>query len=84
MGHRAWSGSTSPTLENPHTQVFDFIDGPLRIIRNLPVEARLEAKVTTRCQLDLMLWLRDVVIQVRQPQAFTRCTTRSDLSIGSV
>lgn len=44
--------------------VFDFASEGLRQLQDLPPTTQVKAKVTTKCQLDLLVWLRTVILQV--------------------
>ena len=50
-----------PELE---AMIFDFAGTALDDLERLPSGTRVRAKVTTKCQLDLLVWLRIVILQV--------------------
>lgn len=49
-------------------KIFEFAADALATLNGLPADANVHAKVTTKCQLDLLMWLRKVILQVRSEE----------------
>lgn len=47
-------------------QIFQFAAAAQATLNGLPADANMPTKVTTKCQLDVLMWLRMVILQVRR------------------